>query len=108
YDGLGLTLAAPWLAARTEVLFVAFDFRCGQHDAGDDGSWRFYLGHGGGGSTAVELQFNGTEFFTRSGTTYDVVARLRTGEWHQVQLKLNLKEKTYTGTVATPAESTPF
>ena len=108
YDGLGLTLPTPFSAARTDVLFVAFDFRCGKHDAGGDGSWRFYLGHGGGGSTAVELQFNASEFFTRSGATYDAVARLRPGDWHQVQLTLNLKEKTYTGSLSTPAGRTAF
>ncbi|MDB6036051.1 MAG: Protein of unknown function (DUF1553)/Protein of unknown function (DUF1549)/Planctomycete [Verrucomicrobiales bacterium] len=108
YDGLGLTLPNPWSAARTDVLFVAFDFRCGNQDAGGDGSWRYYLGHGGGGLAAVELNFNGSEFFTRSGATYDSVARLRTGEWHQVQLTLNLTDKTYTGTLSTPGGSTPF
>ncbi|MEO6183784.1 MAG: DUF1553 domain-containing protein, partial [Verrucomicrobiota bacterium] len=107
YDGLGLTLITPFSATRTNVMFVAFDFRCGKQDAGGDGSWRYYIGHGSG-STAVELQFNGSEFFTRSGTTYDAVAQLRPGEWHQVQLKLNLKEKTYTGSLSTPAGSTVF
>ncbi len=108
YDGFGLTFAVPFLAARTNLLFVSFDFRCDKPEAGAEGSWRFYIGHGSGSSTAVELQFNGSEFFTHSGATYDAVARLRPGEWHQVQLTLNLKEKTYTGNLATPAGNTSF
>ena len=108
YDGLGLTLAAPWTAARTELLHVTFDFRCGDQTAGGDGSWRYYLGHGAGSSAAVELHFTSSELFSRSGDAHDSIARLRPGGWHQVQLRLNLKEKTYRGTVATPTGSTGF
>ncbi|NOS69025.1 MAG: DUF1553 domain-containing protein [Verrucomicrobia bacterium] len=105
YDGFGMTLNRKWSAASNEVMHVAFDFRCGNQDAGGEGSWRYYVGHGAGNSAAVELHFNGSEVFSRSGDSYNSVARLRPGEWHQVQLKLNLKEKTYTGTVATPTGS---
>jgi hypothetical protein len=108
YDGLGLTLATPWTAARAEVLHVAFDFRCGAQSEGGEGSWRYYIGHGSGTSAAVELHFNGREFFTRSDATYDVVAVVEPGRWHQVQLILNLKEKSYFGSLATTTGSTPF
>ncbi len=108
YDGFGLTFATQWSAASNDVLYVAFDFRCGNQDAGGDGSWRYYIGHGTGSSAAVELHFNGGEFFVRSGATHDPVAPLRSGEWHQVQLMLNLKAKSYTGTLATPAGNTSF
>lgn len=108
YDGLGLTLAHKWSATSNDVLYVAFDFRCGDQKAGGDGSWRYYIGHGSGSSAAVELHFNGSDFFTRSGVTHDPVAKLRPGEWHQVQLTLNLKEKAYTGILATPTGSTRF
>ena len=103
YDGFGLTLATKWSAVSNEVLNVAFDFRCGEQNAGGDGTWRYYIGHGSGSSAAIELHFNGKEFFTRSGATHDLVSQLQPGEWHQVQVTLNLKEKTYTGTLATPA-----
>src|SRR5207249_3830577 len=66
YDGFGLTLAAAWTAASNEILHAAFDLRCGKQDAGGDGSWRFYIGHGGGSSAAVELYFTASELFCRS------------------------------------------
>jgi hypothetical protein len=108
YDGVGLTLPSPWTPARTDILRVAFDFRTGSEDAGGEGSWRYYLGDDGDSSAAVEFHFTGNELFGRSGDSFDSVARLRPGEWHQVQLTLNLKEKTYSGTVATLAGSTAF
>ena len=98
YDGFGQTLAgvAPDKDGR---LFVGFDFRCASKDAGGDGSWRYYIGHGPGNSAAVELFFTGAEFFRRSADTRDVVSALKIGEWYQVQLSLDLKAKTYTGTL---------
>ncbi len=108
YDGFGLTFAKKWSAASNEVLYVAFDFRCGNQEAGGEGSWRYYIGHGSGSSAAVELHFNGSEFFARSGATHDPVAKLKAGEWNQVQLRLDLKAKSYTGNLATPAGSTRF
>ncbi len=98
YDGFGQTLAgvAPDKDGR---LFVGFDFRCASKDAGGDGSWRYYIGHGPGNSAAVELFFTGAEFFRRSADARDVVSALKIGEWYQVQLSLDLKAKTYTGTL---------
>lgn len=65
YDGFGRTVAnvKPNQDGR---LFASFDFRCASKDAGGNGSWRYYLGHGPGNSAAVELFFNGNEFFRRS------------------------------------------
>jgi hypothetical protein len=108
YDGLGLTLATPWTATRSRMLYVAFDFRCGRQDSGGEGAWRYYVGHGGGSSAAVELHFNGREFFTRSGVTFDSVAHLQTGAWHQVQMALDLTDKTYTGVIASLSGSNSF
>ncbi|MBM3837452.1 MAG: DUF1553 domain-containing protein [Verrucomicrobia bacterium] len=107
YNGFGQTLTNHWKSDRTERLFASFDFRCA--DARDGGgSWRFYLGRGPGKSAAIELFFNSKEFFRRSAGARDLVRPLRAGEWHQVQLVLNLKEKTYTGSIATAADRTEF
>ena len=48
YDGFGLTLLKKWTAEATPQLFAIFDFRIADVAAGDDGSWRFYIGHGPG------------------------------------------------------------
>lgn len=108
YDGLGLTLSGPIPTNSAGVLFASFDFRCGAEATGGSGSWRFYIGHGAGNSAAIELFFNESTLFHRSGKSNEVAAALHPGEWHQVQLSLNLREKRYTGTLAHPQGSSTF
>jgi hypothetical protein len=108
YNGFGQTLTNRWKVNQTGRLFASFDFRCSSAEMGGAGSWRFYLGHGPGSSAAVELFFNGNEFFARSAEQRDVVRSIRVGDWHQVQLALNLREKTYMGSIATLSERTEF
>ncbi len=108
YDGFGLTLPKTWNAADTEQLFACFDFRCADVSAGGDGSWRFYIGHGPGNSAAVELFFNGKEFFRRSGDAKESVCAINVGEWQHVQLKLDLKAKTYTGLIVSKSSQNEF
>lgn len=107
YDGFGQPLpnTKPDKDGR---LFVAFDFRCANQDAGGNGSWRYYIGHGPGNSAAVELFFNGTEFFRRSGDAREPVAPLNIGQWYQVQLTLDLNAKTYTGVLASDDRRVDF
>jgi cytochrome c553 len=108
YNGFGQTLTNHWKADRTGRLFASFDFRCTDASAGGDGSWRFYLGHGPGTSAAVELFINSGEFLRRSAEARGVVQPLRVGEWYQVQLVLNLQERTYAGSIATTSARTEF
>jgi hypothetical protein len=108
YDGFVQALATSWKGDSTNILYAAFDFRCADQKLGGGGSWRFYLGHGAGSSAAVELYFNGDTFFIRNGDSRDAVAKLTPGEWKQVQLALNLKERTYTGTLASAGSTENF
>jgi hypothetical protein len=105
YDGFGRTVAnaKPDQDGR---LFASFDFRCASQEAGGNGSWRYYLGHGPGHSAAVELFFNGHEFFLRSGDAREAVCPLVVGNWYQVQLTLDLKAKTYKGWLASSSKKT--
>ena len=107
YDGFGqpLSNAKP---DKNGQLFVAFDFRCANQYAGGNGSWRYYIGHGPGNSAAVELFFNGTEFFRRSGDVREPVAPLNIGQWYQVQLTLDLNAKTYAGVLASDDRQVGF
>ena len=107
YDGFGRTVAnvKPDKDGR---LFASFDFRCASKDAGGNGSWRYYLGHGPGNSAAVELFFNGNELFRRSADAREAICPLVLGEWYQVQLTLDLKAKSYTGLLASRAKKTEF
>jgi len=108
YDGFGLTLPGTWKAEETERLFAGFDFRCGDSAAGSDGSWRYYAGNGPGNSAAIELYFNGKEFFRRSGDARESVCPLNLGEWYQVQITLNLKSRTFTATISSGSSRTEF
>lgn len=107
YDGFGMQLPVIQPDQDGRV-FAAFDFRCASQDAGGHGTWRYYLGHGPGSSAAVELFFNGTEFFRRSGDAREPIAPLTIGEWYQVQIELNLPAKTYTGTLFSRSGSKEF
>lgn len=108
YNGFGQTLPSPWSADRSPKLFASFDFRCDSVEAGGDGSWRYYLGHGPGNSAAVELFFNGNQFYRRSGDAREPVAPLQVGTWYQVQFALDLQAKSYTGTISSTSGTTVF
>lgn len=107
YDGFGRKISNATPNDKGQ-LFVSFDFRCANMDAGGNGSWRYYLGHGPGNSAAVELFFNGTTFFRSSAEAREVVAPLVVDDWYQVQLTLDLNTKTYVGLLASRATQTEF
>ncbi|MEW6160748.1 MAG: DUF1553 domain-containing protein, partial [Verrucomicrobiota bacterium] len=108
YNGFGQTLSNVWTAGKTGRLFVSFDFRTAPATESAGGSWRFYVGRGAGASAAVELFISRTQIFRRSGEDRDLVKSLQPGEWHQVQLDLDLKTKRYTGVIATAQEKREF
>ena len=107
YDGFcqSLTGVTP---DKDGQLFVSFDFRCANQEAGGHGSWRYYIGHGPGNSAAVELFFNSSEFFRRSADARESVGPLQFGQWYQVQVTLDLNAKTYTGILATRDSQVDF
>ncbi len=99
YDGFGVSLPTLWSAENASRVFVTFEFAIADVAAGDSGSWRFYLGHGPGNSAAIELFFNGSQLFRRSGDARDAFHSLRVGQWNQVELTLDMKSRTYVGQV---------
>ena len=105
YNGFGHHLAKTWDATATGKLHVGFDVRSAS--GGETGTWRFHVGRSHT-TAAVELGFNATELFRRSGEAREAVARLQPGEWHQVRLVLDLTAKTYTGAIATRTSRTEF
>lgn len=100
YDGFGqqLETVQPNEAGH---IFASFDFCCASQEAGGSGSWRYYLGHGPGNSAAIELFFNGSQFFRRSADARDSIAEIKVATWYQVQLDLDLKAKAYSGKLLT-------
>jgi Protein of unknown function (DUF1553)/Protein of unknown function (DUF1549)/Planctomycete cytochrome C len=108
YDGFGLVFSKTWNAEKAEPLFACFDFRCVDIAAGDDGTWRYYLGHGPGNSAAVELFFHGKQFYRRSAEAKDPVCSLVPGDWYQVQLSIDMKSRTYSGTLQSQTKREEF
>ena len=108
YNGFGNRLAKPWKAATTGRVHGSFDFRCQQErESTAPGTWRFHIGHSHT-SAAAEFGFNAKEFFRRSGNSRDVVTQLQPGEWYQVQFVMDLKTKTFTGSIGTRTKRTTF
>ena len=108
YDGFGLALPKTWNAEKVEPLLACFDFRCVDIAAGDEGTWRYYLGHGPGNSAAVELFFHGKQFYRRSADAKEPVCSLVPGEWYQVQLSIDMKSRTYSGTLQSQTKREEF
>ena len=108
YDGFGLMLPKTWNAEQAEPLFACFDFRCAENAAGDDGTWRYYIGHGPGNSAAVELFLHGKQFYRRSADAKEPVCDLILGEWYQVQLSIDLKGRIYSGTLQSKTKREEF
>ncbi len=104
YNGFGNRLPKTWTQATTGRLEAGFDFQC---EPGGTGTWRFHIGHSHV-SPAVQLAFNSTTLFRRSGDAWDNAAPILAGGWHQVRLIMDLKAKTYTGSVTTRAGKTEF
>ncbi|MEO1996631.1 MAG: DUF1549 domain-containing protein, partial [Planctomycetaceae bacterium] len=100
-------------AQSTPHLYFNLDFRNTAVDAPDaaqstPGSYRIYLGHGPGTSAAVELGASLDSFFVKNGPNYEAVCSLKTGQWYNLQLALDLKTKTYTGTIRSETETVPI
>ncbi|MDB6039374.1 MAG: Protein of unknown function (DUF1553)/Protein of unknown function (DUF1549)/Planctomycete [Verrucomicrobiales bacterium] len=107
YNGFGQTLTNLWKTNVTERLYLGFDVRSMAGKIARTGTWRFHAGHGSA-STAVELGFSENSFYRRSLDVRDLICSLHSGEWYQVQLILNLKTRSYDGTIATRSERTEF
>jgi len=106
YNGYGNHLTQNWTPENAPQLNLSFDFRCGA-DPDGSGTWRFHLGHSST-AAAVQLEMNSTTLFRRSGDTHEQAALLQPGQWHQVQLNLDLKARSYTGFVSTQEKTTRF
>ena len=97
YDGFGVTIT-DLPADPAGLVHLAFDIRPYQAAEGC-GSWRYYIGHGPGPLPAVELHFTDRAMFTKSATGYVRVGELSAGEWHQVQIVLDTRNRSYRGQI---------
>ena len=85
------------------ALFVNLDFRAAAPDAAAPGAHRFWIG-ARAGSPAVEVLISSQNISLRSGENAEVIAALKPGQWHNLQLTLDLENRTVSGSVGTPDE----
>ncbi len=110
YNGFGLHLPQPFQATSTDLLYLAFDFRCqGDRSLGKGllGTWRFQLGKSHT-SPAMEMAFNEVDLFVRSGNKLEKTFSLTPGAWHHVRVELDLKNRKYVGSVAAGNQKADF
>ena len=106
YDGFGLTIG-DLPADSAGVVHLAIDIRPYAASEGC-GSWRYYVGHGPGPLPAVELHFTDRAVFAKTATGYVRVAELSRGEWQQIQLVLDTRNRRYRCLVAGAVLSPEF
>ncbi len=96
-EGVRYVFASGRRAAAGKQMHFTIDFRT---LAGDQkGAHRFYLGRGVIASQALECSVTATEFAIRDGAKWEVVRKLKPGEWHTLRLTLDHATKTYSGAV---------
>jgi hypothetical protein len=96
-------------AQNCDILYLNADFRASSDATQNNrGSWRFYLGHGLERSTAVEAFVAADSFAVRNGDRVETIRPLQAGQWHNLQLAVNLKTRTFSGAVGTKGERITF
>ncbi len=102
------TLDPVHKAETTALLYYNIDFRNTTPVEAGPGAYRFYVGHNPGASPAVEIGINGSSVLAKNGAKYDVIREVKPGQWYNLQLTLDLRTKTYSGTVGYPGDVTTF
>ncbi len=98
----------PHVPETTPYLYYNIDFRNKDTTTNGNGAYRFYLGHGPGNSAAVELGASAGTFFVRNGSTMEAIRHLIPGQWYNLQFKLNLQTRTFSGSIGTPGDIVAF
>ncbi len=89
------------------ALFVNLDFRVAAPDAAAPGSHRFWIGSRAD-SPAVEVFISSQSVSLRVGENAEVISALKPGQWHNLQLTLDLESRTVSGSAGAPGEVANF
>ena len=102
------TLEPVHTAATSPLLYYSIDFRNTSAAEAGPGAYRFYAGHGPGASAAIEIAINGSMLMAKNGANYERIRDLKPGQWYNLQVILDLRTKTFSGTVGFPGDVIPF
>ena len=96
------------MAKTARHLHVNLDFRTPGPVAAAPGAYRFSLGHGTSGSPAVEVFIGATAVRASDGDSPRTIRPIHPGTWYSLRLTLDLKRRTYSGTIGAPGDLTSF
>ena len=89
------------------LVYVNLDFRAANKDAAARGSHRFWIG-AQGGAPAVEVFISSDVVSFPAGDQPEAIRLPKPGQWHNLQLVLDLGARTFSGSVGVPENVTTF
>ncbi|WP_339732275.1 PSD1 and planctomycete cytochrome C domain-containing protein [uncultured Gimesia sp.] len=102
------TLQTTHTPDNSPELYFNLDFRNTNMAGEGNGAYRIYLGQGPGHSAAVEMGVSATTFFVKNGNKYEPLCEVKQGQWYNLWVKLNLKNKTVSGVLTGTDSSIAF
>ncbi len=106
-DGIRYVFPEPLNATDGRKMHFSIDFRT-QSGSTEKGGYRIYLGQGVVASLAVEFSVTPTELAIRNGAEWEVLRELETGKWYSLQVTIDPKARTYSGTAGSVDDLTKF
>ena len=94
-------------AKKSAVFFFNFDFRNTEAVQGP-GGYRFFLARGALQSLAIQMSVDSRQIKITNGNQTQVVRDLQPGTWYNVQLKVDLANKTFSGQIGNPGDVVSF
>ncbi len=94
-------------AAKSPMFYFNFDFRNVEAVDGD-GAYRFFLARGALQSMAIQCSVNSRQLKITQGNQLQIVRDLQPGVWYNVQLEINLSNKTFSGRIGRPGDIVTF
>lgn len=94
-------------AEKSPVFYFNFDFRNTEAVDGP-GGYRFFLARGALQSLAIQLSVDSRQVKITNGDKSQFVRDLKPGDWYNVQLKIDLLNKTYSGHIGSSGDVVSF
>jgi hypothetical protein len=93
-----------------QKLYLNLDFHAAPENLREKlvGPIHMYLGHEARKSAILEFSASLDEFAVTNAGNYTVVRKLKPGTWYNLQLTVDLQNKTYSGTIGSPGDITTF
>jgi len=94
-------------ATNSPIFYFNFDFRNVEAIQGD-GSYRFFLAHGALQSMAIQCSVDSHQIKITNGDRLQVVRDLQPGVWYNLQLKIDLSNRNFSGRIGHPGDIVAF